>query len=176
MITSATPRAVPNLAQIRPRGFLGKWMTYSQFSNNLFIYSIFFGNSPTGQTRRRIFARRADDWNDTDSRSDLPFGGFVDSTPVTNFGLATLKKINFYNCSSLNSRIYIRRRQPVGVALRSERWWHVCQFVWMRVFFLFLVDIWLWDGCEEAGSNVNDVQRLCAFTSCLKFAIVRVNR
>ena len=32
-------------------------------------------NSPTGQTRRRIFTR--DGSNDADSRKDVPFGGFV---------------------------------------------------------------------------------------------------
>ena len=33
-------------------------------------------NSPTGQTRRRIFT--LDCSNDADSRKDVPFGGFVD--------------------------------------------------------------------------------------------------
>ena len=33
-------------------------------------------NSPTGQTRRRIFT--LDVSNDADSRKDVPFGGFVD--------------------------------------------------------------------------------------------------
>jgi len=32
-------------------------------------------NSPTGQTRRRIFT--LDGSNDADSRKDVPFGGFV---------------------------------------------------------------------------------------------------
>jgi len=32
-------------------------------------------NSPTGQTRRRIFT--LDDSNDADSRKDVPFGGVV---------------------------------------------------------------------------------------------------
>ena len=36
-------------------------------------------NSPTGQTRRRIFT--LDGSNDADSRKDVPFGGFVDITP-----------------------------------------------------------------------------------------------
>ena len=36
-------------------------------------------NSPTGQTRRRIFT--LDDSNDADSRKDVPFGGFVDIAP-----------------------------------------------------------------------------------------------
>ena len=33
----------------------------------------FFGNSPTGQTRRRIFTH--DGSNDADSRKDVPFWG-----------------------------------------------------------------------------------------------------
>ena len=33
-------------------------------------------NSPTGQTRRRIFT--LDGSNDADSCKDVPFGGFVD--------------------------------------------------------------------------------------------------
>jgi len=36
-------------------------------------------NSPTGQTRRRIFT--LDGWNDADSRKYVPFGGFVDIAP-----------------------------------------------------------------------------------------------
>ena len=31
VITSATPTAVPNLVQIRPRGLLGKWVKYNEF-------------------------------------------------------------------------------------------------------------------------------------------------
>jgi len=46
----------------------------------LFIYTFFyFMNSPTGQTRRRIFT--LDGSNDADSRKDVPFGGFVDIAP-----------------------------------------------------------------------------------------------
>ena len=74
-ITSVTPTAVPNLVQIRPRGLLGKWVKYNENFINLFIYTFFFMNSPTGQTRRRIFA--LDGSNDADSRKDVPFGGFV---------------------------------------------------------------------------------------------------
>jgi len=44
----------------------------------LFIYT-FFGNSPTGQPRRRSFT--LDVSNDTVSRKDMPFGGFVDIAP-----------------------------------------------------------------------------------------------
>ena len=36
-------------------------------------------NSPTGQTRRRIFT--LDGSNDADSRKDVSFGGFVDIAP-----------------------------------------------------------------------------------------------
>ena len=36
-------------------------------------------NSPTGQTRRRIFTLTGS--NDADSRKDVPFGGFVDIAP-----------------------------------------------------------------------------------------------
>ena len=36
-------------------------------------------NSPTGQTRRRIFTLAGS--NDADSRKDVPFGGFVDIAP-----------------------------------------------------------------------------------------------
>jgi len=35
-ITTATPTAVPNLVQIRPRGLLGKWVKYNELY--LFIY------------------------------------------------------------------------------------------------------------------------------------------
>jgi len=45
---------------------------------NFFIYT-FFGNSPTGKTRRRIFT--LDGSNDADSRIGVPFGGFVDIAP-----------------------------------------------------------------------------------------------
>ena len=47
VITSAAPMAVTNLV-----GLLGKWVKY----NEIFFYLyLFFTNSPTGQTRRRIF-------------------------------------------------------------------------------------------------------------------------
>ena len=47
----------------------------------LFIYLyLFFMNSPTGQTSRRIFT--LDGSNDADSRKDVPFGHFVDMLPI----------------------------------------------------------------------------------------------
>ena len=42
VITSATPTAVPNLVQIRPRGLLGKWVKYNKF---FFIYLYFFSST-----------------------------------------------------------------------------------------------------------------------------------
>ena len=75
MITSAAPTAVTNLVQILRWGLLGKWVKY----NEIFFIYIFFMNSPTGQTRRRIFT--LDGSNDADSRKDVPFGGFVDIAP-----------------------------------------------------------------------------------------------
>ena len=80
VITSAVLTAVPNLVQIRPWWLLGKWVKYNKIIY-LFIYT-FFMNSPTSQTRRRIFT--LDGSNDADSRKGVPFGGFVDTVP--NFG------------------------------------------------------------------------------------------
>ena len=48
-------------------------------------------NSPTGQTRRRIFT--LDGSNDADSRKDVPFGGFVDI--ASHFGVKYPKNPNF---------------------------------------------------------------------------------
>ena len=69
--------------QIHPWGF---WANKRNKTNFLifiylfihsFIYlNLFFGNSPTGQTLRRIFTLHGS--NDADSRIDVPFGGFVD--------------------------------------------------------------------------------------------------
>ena len=77
VITSATPTAVPHLVKIRPWGLLGERVKYNEFLF-FFIYT-FFGKSPTGQTRRRIFT--LDGSNDADSRKDVLFGGFVDIAP-----------------------------------------------------------------------------------------------
>jgi len=44
--------------------------------NEIFLNLFFFMNSPTGQTRLRIFT--LDGSNDADSRKDVPFVGFVD--------------------------------------------------------------------------------------------------
>ena len=66
---------MPNLVHIRPWGVLGNWVKYNQI---IFIYAL-CGNSPTGQTRRRIFAH--DGSNDADSRKDVPFLSVVDIAP-----------------------------------------------------------------------------------------------
>jgi len=44
-----------------------------------FYLCLFFGNSPTGQTRRQIFT--LDGSNDTNSHKGVPFEGFVDIAP-----------------------------------------------------------------------------------------------
>jgi len=75
---SAAPTAAPNLVQIRRWEASGQMVKYNEKFFYLFIYT-FFMNSPTGQTRRRIFA--LDGSSDADSRKDVPFGGFVDIAP-----------------------------------------------------------------------------------------------
>jgi len=66
---STTPTATPNLVHIRPRGLLCVWVKYNL--NYLFIYTPFAGNSPSGQTRRRIVAH--DVSNDLNPPGDVPF-------------------------------------------------------------------------------------------------------
>jgi len=57
-------------------GLLGTWVKYNQ---NYFYSYLILRNSPTGQTRRRIFTH--DGSNDADSRKDVPFGRFFHITP-----------------------------------------------------------------------------------------------
>jgi len=47
--------------------------------NFIYLFIPFFGNPPTGQTRRQIFM--LDGSNDADSRKDVSSGGFVDIAP-----------------------------------------------------------------------------------------------
>jgi len=76
VITSAAPTAVTNLVQIRRWGAFGQMG--EKRKNILFIP--FFVNSPTVQTRRRIFT--LDGSNDVDSRKDVPhFGGEIPRKP-----------------------------------------------------------------------------------------------
>ena len=77
------------------------WVKYNQ---NYFYLCPFFGNSPTGQTRRWIFTH--DGSNDADSRKDVPFGVFYialnlggQKTPKTpNLGawIGELEKRGYY--------------------------------------------------------------------------------
>ena len=63
-----------NRAQLR-NPTLGNrvWATFT------FTFLLFFWNSPTGQTRRRVFT--LDGPNDADSRLGVPLGGFIDIVP-----------------------------------------------------------------------------------------------
>ena len=63
----------------------------AQEENFIYIFIPFFMNSPTSQTRRRIFT--LDGSNDADSRKDVPFEGFVDIAP--HFGGEIPPKPNF---------------------------------------------------------------------------------
>jgi len=49
------------------------------YNENFYLFIPFFINSPTGQTRRRIFT--LDGSNEADSRKSVPFGGFFDIAP-----------------------------------------------------------------------------------------------
>jgi len=57
-------------------GLLGKWVKYNDIFIYLYLLVHFFGNSPTGQTHRRIFT--LDGSNNADSSRGVSFGGFVD--------------------------------------------------------------------------------------------------
>jgi len=72
VITSTTSTAIPNLVHIRARvrAFWVNWVKYNQF---IYLFMPLFGNSPTSQTRRRIFARNGSS-NDADSSKNVPFG------------------------------------------------------------------------------------------------------
>ena len=59
-------------------------MKYNDF---FYLFFFFFGNSPTFQTRRRIFP--LDGSNDADSLKGVPFGGFIDISP--HFGVKSHK-------------------------------------------------------------------------------------
>jgi len=78
-LTESTPlkRSLKNLSQEITWRPLGIWVKYNQ---NYFYLCPLFANSPTGQTRRRIFTH--DGSNDADSRKDVPFGDFFILLPI----------------------------------------------------------------------------------------------
>ena len=57
-------------ANLSTGGLLGKWVKYNK--SFIYLFIPFFMNSPTGQTRRRIFT--LDGSNDADSSKNVPFG------------------------------------------------------------------------------------------------------
>ena len=57
----------------------GFWAHGWNITKIIFIYAPFLSNSPTGQTRRRIFTH--DGSNDADSRKDVPFLGIFHIAP-----------------------------------------------------------------------------------------------
>jgi len=89
VITSAVPTTAPNVVQIRRWG--GFWANRWNITK-FFLFIHFFINSPTGQTRRRIFT--IDGSNDADSRKDVPFEGFVDIS--SHFGGEIPRKPQFW--------------------------------------------------------------------------------
>ena len=71
LITSARGPVMQNFMQIPPKGASQKM---GEIFAKIFLATyLFFRNSPTDQTLRRIFAR--DGSNDAVSRKDVPFGG-----------------------------------------------------------------------------------------------------
>ena len=79
-------------------GLLGKWVKYNEF----FYLYLFFINSPTGQTRRRIFT--IDGSNDADSRSYALFG--VSLTLITILGVKSPETPNIWG---VNRRFQAKR-------------------------------------------------------------------
>jgi len=79
--------------------------------NEIFIYIFIpiFGNSPTAQTRRRIFT--LDGSNDADSRNGVPFGGFVDIAP--HFGGEIHQNPNIWD---VNRRFQAKREKLLKVS------------------------------------------------------------
>jgi len=73
MITSTTSTAVQHLVKILHGGF---WANRWNISQNVFIYTPFLRNTPTGQTARQIYTLNGS--NDADSCKDLPYLALVD--------------------------------------------------------------------------------------------------
>jgi len=85
-------------------------------------------NSPTGQTRRRIFT--LDGSNDADSRKGVPFGGLVDTAPhFLRGGVKSLplKKRSISGTSDRRSSSPVTGRRDLLLVFRDV--WMVRQFV-----------------------------------------------
>jgi len=85
-------------------------------------------NSPTGQTRRRIFT--LDGSNDADSRKDVPFGGLVDTAPHFLWGGGEIpppKKRSISGTSDHRSSSPVTGRRDLLLVFRDV--WMVRQFV-----------------------------------------------
>ena len=63
-----------------------------KYNEIFYLFILFFINSPTGQTRRRIFTLY--DSNDADSRKNVPFGNFGNIAP--HFGSQVPQKPQFW--------------------------------------------------------------------------------
>ena len=79
----------------------GFWANRWNITNFFYLY-LFFIDSPTGQTRRRIFT--LDGWNDAYSREDVPFGVSLTLFPI--FGVKSPENPNFWG---VNRRFQARR-------------------------------------------------------------------
>jgi len=74
VIISTTSTAVQNLVEIRSLGATGQ---IGEITPNVFIYTPFLANSPTGQTVHHIFMLNGS--NDADSRKGVRFLALVDT-------------------------------------------------------------------------------------------------
>ena len=80
----------------------------------LFIYTFLFINSPTGQTRQRIFTLGGS--NDANSRKDVPFGGFVNI--ASHFGGEIPPKPQFWG---VNRRFQAKRAKYWNLNFTNPR-------------------------------------------------------
>ena len=83
----------------------GFWANGWNITKILFIYLyLFFMNSPTDQTRRRIFTLDGSGSNDADSRNDVPFGVSLTLLPI--LGVKSPENPNFWG---VNRRFRAKR-------------------------------------------------------------------
>ena len=101
VITLAAPMSVPHLVQTRPWGLLG-----NEWNITIFYLYFFFGNSPTRQTRRRIFTLGGS--NDADSRKGVLFGVWFILLAILE--MKSSKTPNFFGGGGENRRF--QAKQP----------------------------------------------------------------